>query len=492
MVNAVRSRSARSPKSPKSPKSLRPALSVQEVRVRARRNWKRLAIVALALFVAINVVRSVLPAMGVRVPTTGQPKSTTTKAKDTPPPNTNVNGVLVPGGGAPIVTLDPGIVRPDTPVTISGAGFDVGSRVDILLTTGTGKNAKSVPLRTVTAGKFGDFYVTLPFPAQAPGAADSTRQVTAQQQGSTKVAKAEAQMAAGAAGVAKLSAVVGKPGDTVTLTVSGFSPGEDLAVYWGRISGPPSATLKADSSGAVSKAPLKVGISSVGTTSVVIVGQKSGAAASLPFQVLKLYPSIALKPYAVKAMNPVGFTGKGFMPGERVLVRLNAASGPPVAVLQANEGGAFTSGGFVVPYQLKGAQRLIFTGELSRATVSSSFTVLPYMPMVRASTYGGSPGTIVSFYGTGFGANEAVHVFAAKGKGAKGELVTAFRTDASGSARAAGRYTIPGDAGDSVLFTLVGQRSGGSATVTFKVDNSAGPVDVAPQAPYSLPPDLQN
>jgi hypothetical protein len=43
-----------------------------------------------------------------------------------------------------------------------------------------------------------------------------------------------------------------------------------------------------------------------------------------------------------------------------------------------------------------------------------------------------------------------------------------------------------------VLFTLVGQRSGGTATITFKVDNSAGPVDVAPQAPYVLPPDLQN
>jgi hypothetical protein len=292
--------------------------------------------------------------------------------------------------------------------------------------------------------------------------------------------------------VAKLSAMVGKPGDTVTLSVSGFSPGEDLAVYWGRINGTPSAVLHTDSSGAVSKVPLKVGISAVGTTSLVIVGQKSGAAASLPFQVLKLYPSIALKPYAVKAMNPIGFTGKGFVPGERVLVRLNAAGGAPVLALQTDQGGAFRSGGFIVPYQLKGAQRLVFTGELSGATITSSFTVLPYMPMVRTSTYGGSPGTIISFYGSGFGANEAVHVYAAKGKGAKGQLVAAFRTDATGTARAAGRYTIPGDAGDSVLFTLVGQRSGGSATITFKVDNSAGPVDVAPQPPYVLPPDLQN
>jgi hypothetical protein len=491
MVNALRSRSARSGKSNR---PQRPALSAQQVKKRAKRNWKRLAILGIAAFIAVNLIRSVLPGLGIKAPMIGQGKPTTgsTQAKATPPPNTNVNGVLVPGGGSPMVTLDPGIVRPDAPVTISGAGFDVGSKVDLVLSTGTGKTAKAVPLRTVTTGKYGDFYVSFTFPASPPGVGDSTREITAQQRGSTKVAKAEAQMAAGAAGTAKLSAVVGKPGDTVSLTVSGFSPGEDLALYWGRISGTPNAMLKADSSGSVSRAPLKVGISVVGTTSLVIVGQKSGAAASLPFQVLKLYPSIALKPYAVKAMNPITFSGKGFMPNERVLVRLNTTSGPPVAVLQASEGGAVASGGFIIPYQLKGAQRVVFTGELSRATISSSFTVLPYMPQVRTSTYGGSPGTIISFYSSGFGANEAVHVFAAKGKGAKGELVGAFRTDASGSARAAGRYTIPGDAGDSVLFTLVGQRSGGTATITFKVDNSAGPVDVAPQAPYVLPPDLQN
>jgi hypothetical protein len=485
MANAVRTRSAQ---------------SVQEARVRARQNWKRLVILVVALFVVFNLARSLLPALGVKTPLGGgTPTSSGTTTKSQPPPTADVNGVKVLGSGAPILTLDPGMVRPDAPVTITGAGFDPGAKIDLLMTTGTGKKAKNTPLGTAIGDRYGSFYTTIKFPTQGAVADTSVREITAQQRGAAKggkgaakVAKAQAQFAAGAAGLAKLSAVVGKPGDTVTLSVSGFSPGEDLAVYWGRINGTPNATLKTDSSGAVSKVPIKVGLSAVGTTSLVIVGQKSGAAASLPFQILKLYPSIGLKPYAVRAMNPVGFTGKGFMPGERVLVRLNSASGAPILVLQTDASGAFRSGGFVVPYQLKGAQRLVFTGELSRATTTSSFSVLPYMPMVRTSTYGGSPGTIISFYASGFGANEAVHIYAAKGKGAKGELVGAFRTNATGAARAAGRYTIPGDAGDSVLFTLVGQRSGGSATITFKVDNSAGPVDVAPQPPYVLPPDLKN
>ncbi|MGC9668400.1 hypothetical protein ACNTMW_17810 [Planosporangium sp. 12N6] len=476
MANAVRTRSAQ---------------SAEQVRVRARQNWKRLLILVVGLFVVANLARSVLPSLGVKNPLGTRPTAGPTTEATTQPPTADVNGVKVLGSGAPIVTVDPGVVRPDVPVTIVGSGFDPGAKIDVVLTTGSGKKAKTTPLATATGDRYGSFYTTIKFPSLGPSADTSSRDITAQQRGGKKVAKTQAQLAAGAAGVAKLSAVVGKPGDTVTLSVTGFSPGEDLNIYWGRISGTPNAVLHTDAHGAVTKVPIKVGLSAIGTTSLVIVGQKSGAAASLPFQVLKLYPSIALKPYAVRAMNPVGFTGKGFMPGERVLVRLNSAGGAPILAVPTDGAGTFRSGGFIVPYQLKGAQRLVFKGELSGATSVSSFTVLPYMPMVRTSTYGGSPGTIISFYASGFGANEAVHVYAAKGKGAKKELVGAFRVDATGSARAAGKYTIPGDAGDAVLFTLVGQRSGGSANITFKVDNSAGPVDVAPQPPYVLPPDLK-
>jgi hypothetical protein len=112
------------------------------------------------------------------------------------------------------------------------------------------------------------------------------------------------------------------------------------------------------------------------------------------------------------------------------------------------------------------------------------------MPMVRTSTYGGSPGTSISFYVSQFAPGEAVHVYAGT-KGSQGELVAAFRTDAHGAARAAGSYTIPGNAPNTLTFTLVGARSGGVGTIAFKVDNSAGPVDVPPQPKYVLPPDLQ-
>src|SRR5262249_19769787 len=147
----------------------------------------------------------------------------------------------------PLITLNPGLVRPDTPVTVSGSGFDAGSRVDVLLGSGGGgggggkSSGKTTTVATATAGKDGSITASFAFPAQA-SATGTTQEITAQQRGGNKVAKAEAAMAGGAAGEAKLSANTGKPGDTVSLSVQGFAPGEDLNVYWGRISGPPSAT----------------------------------------------------------------------------------------------------------------------------------------------------------------------------------------------------------------------------------------------------------
>jgi hypothetical protein len=452
------------------------------------RYWKRVAFGVVALFVFVSVGRSVLPALGIHTPGGKQPAPATTKAKKLPPPAANLNGVQVLGGGAPIVTLNPGLVRPGGAVAVSGSGFDAGARVDLLLSAG--KSAKAQPVGTATVGKDGSVNTSFTFPTQNPGA-ELSREVTAQQRGGNKVAKAEAMLGAGSAGEAKLSATTGKPGDTVSLSAKGFSPGENLSVYWGRISGPASATLKTDSAGSVSKVPLKVGVAATGTTSLVIVGAKSGAAASLPFQVLSLYPTITMKPYAVKAAQPIGFSGKGFDPGERVLVHLNTAGGQPVLALPTDQGGALSTAGFVVPFELTGRQTLVFIGEQSRAAVSSGFMVLPYSPIVRASTYGALPGTSITFYANGFAPNEAVHVYMGRTKGSKGELVSAFRVDAKGRAGAGGSYVVPGNASNDVTFTLVGARSNATGTAVVKVDSSGGPVDVPPTAPYVLPPDLQ-
>jgi hypothetical protein len=453
---------------------------------RIRRNWKRVGLALVVAFVVASVGRSVLPALGVHVPTGTSGGKPTTEAKSEAPPTVDLNGVLVPGGGQPIITVNPGLVRPGATVAVNGSGFDAGARVDILL--GSAKSQKAQQVATVTVGKDGTINSSIAFPSEATG--ENTKVVTAQQRGSTKVAKAEAMLGQGVAS-ATLSAAAGKPGDTVGLSAKGFASGEDLGVYWGRVNGEPTQILHADEHGSVSKVGVKVGVAPVGPSSLFIVGRKSGSAAGAPFQVLGLYPNVTVKPWAVKAMQRIGFTGKGFVPGERVLIHVNTAGGPPVAALATDGGGGFTNAGFMVPYELKGPQALVFIGEQSRAMANVKFSVLPFQPLVRASTYGGSPGTSISFYADGFGPGEAVHVFTGRGAGGGGELVSAFRVDGSGKARAAGSYLIPGNAGNGVTFSLVGARSGATATVTVKVDNSGGPVDIPPQPKYNLPKDLE-
>ena len=101
-------------------------------------------------------------------------------------------------------------------------------------------------------------------------------------------------------------------------------------------------------------------------------------------------------------------------------------------------------------------------GQQSRASVSSGFLALPYNPVVRASTYGGLPGTTLNFYARDFAPGEVVRVYTGKGEGSQGELVSAFRVDQKGTAGAAGSYVIPGKAQGKLTFTLVGTKSEGT------------------------------
>src|SRR5438270_269106 len=75
----------------------------------------------------------------------------------------------------------------------------------------------------------------------------------ARERNSDNDAKAQAVVSAGL-GSMKVGKQVGKPGDRVLLTGTGFGPGEDVKVYWGVLSGPPAQTLQADQSGNIGQA----------------------------------------------------------------------------------------------------------------------------------------------------------------------------------------------------------------------------------------------
>ena len=422
----------------------------------------------------------------VNASSSGSPSASATSAIPSPTPSTRVTlgGHSVAAGGQPILLLNPGLVAPGGQVSVQGSGFDPGATVEVRLLAKRSSQGTEVAMGKTN--KTGSLFTEFTMPSSASG---SDMTVVAQENGSTKSATAQLVSPAGAASASIVGKAAGQPGDTVTVSATGFGPGETVNVFWGRMNGTPAATLTADGSGSISRASVKVGVAPVGPTTLVLVGTKTDATATAPYQMLGLYPSTTPHPYAVLSGKTMTYTGSGFAPGEQVLIYFNASGGMPALTVQASSGGSFSTS-FVVPFGLTGRQTLTAIGEQSRAAVTTGFDVLPYSPVAQVSTYGAMPGTTVSFYASGFAPGEVVEVYLGRGQGNSGQLVSAFRVDGRGNAAAAGTYVIPNAAGPALFFTMVGQQSGGTATAKVSVTAPAQPVNVPSQPPYTLPPSL--
>jgi hypothetical protein len=400
------------------------------------------------------------------------------------PVHVTLGGHRVLGAGQPIILLNPGLVAPGGQVSVQGSGFDPNATVDVTLSTGGSSKGTAVALATTS--KTGSLSTQFNAPQSMNGTGAT---VVARERGSDKSATGQLVSPGGVASVSIEGKSAGQPGDHVTISATGFDPGETVDVYWGRLSGTPAATLTADSSGGLSHVSVPVGLAPVGATTLALMGVRTHATATVPYQMLGLYPSTTPHPYALQAGKLMTYSGSGFAPNEQVLVYLNSSGGTPALAVQASSNGRFETS-FTVPFGLTGRQTLTAIGAQSRAAVSTAFTVLAYGPSVQASTYGALPGTSLSFYAKGFAANEVVLVYVGRGSGSDGQLVTAFRVDGNGNAAAAGSYVLPSNGGPTLNFTLVGQRSGGSGVAKVSVMTPAQPVTVPTQPPYVLPPSL--
>jgi hypothetical protein len=466
----------------------KPTAESPPARKRRKFGWKQLVVAVVALVIIWQVAKAVIDT-GNGASTTGSSRpsaapSSVPPRRPTPVPTVTLGGHAVAAGGGPIILVNPGLVAPGGQVVVQGSGFNPGASVAVWLEAG--HSSKGSVVAHGMASRYGTLNTGFTMPDSVT---DTAATVVAQQAGGGETATAQIVTPMGVGRVAIDGKAAGKPGDTVTISASGFGPGENVDVYWGRVAGTPVATLTADGSGSIGQASVQVGVAPVGPTTLVLVGQKTKTTATAPYQMLGLYPVIEPHPYAVQAGHSATLVGSGFAPGEQVLVYLNAASGTPALTATASSDGNLSLS-FVVPFGLKGSQTLTAIGEESRAAVDSGFDVLPYSPVAEASTYGAMPGTSISFYASGFAANEVVKVYLGRGQGDSGQLVSAFRVNSLGSAAAAGSYVIPNGTGPGLYFTLVGQESGGSAVAKVSVTAPSQPVNVPSQPPYVLPPSL--
>ena len=410
-------------------------------------------------------------------------RTASSNAAPTPTPLVvQIQGTAVSIEARPLVLLNPSTVRQGSSVGVTGSGFDPGATLDIYVKQ---QETDAVdPLTFVQVDKSGGFGgVTFAVPDSLPRGSFI---VEARERESRQVASATAVIAGGSPQV-KLGTQAAKSGDTVQLSATGFNPNETISVYWNDLSSDMIGTLQTDAAGGVRQGSVRVPFGAVGNNAFVFVGDKSQSPVTVAFQLLNLYPSVDLSSYAIKPDNVLSFSGKDFGPGEQVTVYLNDPNNPGLTTIQTDDTGGFAnSGGFLVPFGLQGKQTLIFVGSESKAPTTASFDTLPYTPSAQPSTYGGRPGTTLTFYAIGFARNEIVHAFVGRTDSDPGQEVSCFRTDGQGNAASGGSYVVPGDASPGqLIFTLFGSRSLASATAALEVIASDVPVQVPPQSQFT-------
>lgn len=445
-----------------------------EGRGKQRFTWKRVLMIAIALVVVGSLVQVVAKSggFGGALSTTGDkgghksaPKEIKTPTQK--PKSVKLGAQNIPRESGPIIVVNPGLVTPGGKASVEGAGFDAKSTVDLFLKN-SAKKSEAQSVASTKTDKTGSINTQISVPEDV----NSGAVLVAQQRNADKVAQAQL-VSGGVVGSVKISKMVGKPGDSVSLGIRGFGAGERIDVFWGRVGGKPDATLTADGSGGIGRADVKVGIAPTGASTLILVGEKSKTTATAPFQILSLYPTIKSSPYALKAGQRISVSAGGFAPAERVLFYINSASGVPAFTANADANGNVGSVSFDVPFGLKGTQSVTAIGDRTRAVVRAGFQVMPYTPTAEPSTYSAKAGTAVSFYVTGFAANETVNLYAGGPNGDARKIGT-FQVDAQGAAEAAGSYEITKADEGGVAFKLVGAKSGGAAKASVNAARQDG------------------
>ncbi|MEK7353409.1 MAG: IPT/TIG domain-containing protein [Chloroflexota bacterium] len=196
-----------------------------------------------------------------------------------------------------------------------------------------------------------------------------------------------------AAGSITLSPATGIPGSTVTVTATGFTANETVAITYDT-----TTTLASGISSASGNwsSPVTIPASAAGSHFIVATGSASGASANTTFTVT---PSISANPASGVTGSSVTVSGAGFGASETgISVTYDGAQ--VVSSISASVQGSWSSS-FIVPASASGARTITAAGASN--TANTIFSVTPKISSNLATT---APGSSVTITGTGFGASE--------------------------------------------------------------------------------------
>jgi predicted alpha-1,2-mannosidase len=242
------------------------------------------------------------------------------------------------------------------------------------------------------------------------------------------------------------------PGDTTSVTGSGFAAGEQVKVT---LDGAAGTTAAATAKGTITTTLTVPGSAEPGRYAVVASGAASDtpAAATVdvqPSAAPAYQPQVTLSPSSGPHGSLMSIAGNGFAPRELLTITFRSgAKTLATQTIRADGQGILGGAAMSVPdIAAIGAAQVTVTGSVSHASVSSPFQVTTgesaatvYRPVLDLASAGGA--VVVS--GSGFAPNEvvAIHVDGAA-------TAQTVRADSSGSF-AGVRLTAPADGGDHAV-----------------------------------------
>ena len=388
------------------------------------------------------------------------PSATSTPRPGTPTP---LLATATPTpAAAPTLLLNAGRVTRQSVVVAAGFGFAPGEKLRLIRQNPYGQPATVVTARADQHGEFSGLLIHV---------ADTwpNGKETISIEGLTSHHRATAHFdLEGSPPGAAPTTYAGKPLSKVSFSGGGFSPREEVDVYFDTLASPVIARFTADKIGVVHASGVVVPISAAGQHAFLLLGKSSRAPVRVPFSVLAFSPWIGLSSYTPQPEQSIGVVGHDFAPGERVAVFLDTDRGRPLSQATADPTGVFRlDSALIVPYDRRGKFPVVAVGTLSQITVTATLNVLPFTPTIELSRYAGPPGTAFTVKGRGFARNEDVQVQVG---GQQQALAFTFHTDAEGKLANVGAIQIPKNMPSGKLpVTADGNHSQAPAAVTFAV-----------------------
>jgi hypothetical protein len=258
-----------------------------------------------------------------------------------------------------------------------------------------------------------------------------------------------------------LNLTSGPAGAVVTVLGSGFSSNETgINITFDSV--PVTTGIVANAAGTWSSS-FTVPTAIYGNHSVGAFGSVTAAASVPLISFFVLTPNVTITQNTGTAGTQVSVSGSGFAPGETGIT-VTFDDNPIIHGIVANSLGNW-SGIFTVPLTTSGYHVISAYGTITQAGFVPSLTFLVVNPSVTVSPTNGTPGTLVTVSGSGFGAGETGITMTFD------STPVGFLVTASLQGTWSGTFTVPAAAGGGHVITAYGAATSANnvASVTFIV-----------------------